>query len=337
MTTYIDSRIINLNSDKATTYNNGTDLSNLIFSFPALLKSEDNILNCQLGILNAQFPVSFYIINEYNNYLQYIHNGTTYNLYVPYGNYNSSTLSSYLQTTMTYDSHSNWTISISKSTGLFTFTSTQAFILKGNISTIAGILGMSKTNNNSTLISPYTLTCPYPVNLLGIKKLKISSATLAVNSADSWAGGFCNIIGTIPVNQPSYGLIQYMNQGNPHGNLRSKTIDLIDIQVLDEFNNLVNFNNVNWTLSLELIILRQLTITPFNFPTQDILQQQDDDTEQQQEDDIEQQQDTTQDTTQDTAPTDDTDIQPSYINNDGSVINPDINNDLDLLLYNNQL
>jgi hypothetical protein len=230
---------------------------------------------------------------------------------------------------MTYDSHSNWTISISKSTGLFTFTSTQAFTLKGDTSTISGILGISKTNNNSTSISPHTLTCPYPVNLLGIKKLKISSATLAVNSADSWAGGFCNIIGTIPVNQPSYGLIQYMNSGNPHGNLRSKTVDLIDIQVLDEFNNLVNFNNVNWTLSLELIILRQLTITPFNFPTQDILQQQNDTQDDTQE--------TTQDTTQDTAQTDGTNTQPTYINNDGSVISPDINNDLDLLLYNNQL
>jgi hypothetical protein len=212
------------------------------------------------------------LISGKEYYLQYIHNGTTYNLYVPYGNYNSSTLSSYLQTTLTYDSNSNWTITINKATGLFTFTSTQAFTLKGAISTIASILGISKTDNNSTLISPYTLTCPYPVNLLGIKKLKVASATLAVNSADSWAGGFCNIIGTIPVNQPSYGLIQYMNSGNPHGNLRSKTVDLIDIQVLDEFNNLVNFNNVNWTLSLELIILRQLTITPFNFPTQNILE-----------------------------------------------------------------
>jgi len=333
MTTYIDSRIINLNSDKATTYNNGTYLSNLIFSFPALLRNEDNILNCQLGILNAQFPVSFYIINEYNNYLQYVHNGTTYNLYVPYGNYNSSTLSSYLQTTLTYDSSSNWTITINKATGLFTFTSTQSFTLKGAVSTIASILGISKTDNNSTLILPYTLTCPYPVNLLGIKKLKVASVTLAVNSADSWAGGFCNIIGTVPVNQPSYGLIQYMNSGNPHGNLRSKTVDLIDIQILDEFNNLVNFNNVNWTLSLELIILRQLTITPFNFPTQNILELPQDDTEQQPD----KTQDTTQDTAQDTTQTDDANSPPTYINNDGSVISPDINNDLDLLLYNNQL
>ena len=60
-------RLINLNSEDATFKYNSTFLSNVAFSFPSILKDENNILYVEGGILNCQIPQSFYGLNYSNN------------------------------------------------------------------------------------------------------------------------------------------------------------------------------------------------------------------------------------------------------------------------------
>lgn len=319
--TYIDARTINLNSDKANSYYNGSFLSNLQFSFNGILKEEEDILHCQIGLLNCQIPVSFYIINEYNSSLYFNYNNIDYNLIIPYGNYNSTNLSSLLQTQMSALTNSTWLITLNKINGIYTFSTNNNFTLYGVVygTTCCNIIGIPKEEN--TISNNNILICPYPVNLLGLKKLKIASSALATNTVDSWSGGFCDIIGVIPVNVSAFGLIQFTNYGNPYGLLRSKRIDEIDIKIFDEFNNLVDMNNVNWTLSLELIITRQKDLVanntiPLLYNTQNV--ENVENVEDEQSNDI------------NNIKKPDPDI-----NNDP--INPDINNELDLLLYNNQI
>ena len=69
------------------------------------------------------------------------------------------------------------------------------------------------------------------------------------------------LIDTLGVNTPAYGLLTYDNQQAIYSKLKQKTINQIDIQIKDEFNNYVNFNNTDWSITLALIIYRKLETT----------------------------------------------------------------------------
>ena len=76
-------------------------------------------------------------------------------------------------------------------------------------STISKILGFASTLTYiSTALS---LTAPFPVSLLTIKKLKVCSAFLSTQSVDSNSGRL-NLLNTIPVNAPAYSIITYENK-----------------------------------------------------------------------------------------------------------------------------
>ena len=81
--------------------------------------------------------------------------------------------------------------------------------------------------------------------------------------------GFSTCICTIPVNVPPYGLIQYSSLTDQNKNiLVNRVLDNIDIQILDSDNNYINFNNVNWSitlcLSIEKIDANKFHIQSFN-------------------------------------------------------------------------
>ena len=67
MTTFLDKRLINLYSANGVKQN-GTNNSSVQFEFPNLLNDKD-LAYAEVGIVNAEIPVSFYNINENNNSL----------------------------------------------------------------------------------------------------------------------------------------------------------------------------------------------------------------------------------------------------------------------------
>ena len=66
-----DTRLITISSDSATLYNNGDFLSDMYFKFDGMLKDEDDIIYSQISIHTAQIPISFYVVNVYNNKIVY--------------------------------------------------------------------------------------------------------------------------------------------------------------------------------------------------------------------------------------------------------------------------
>jgi hypothetical protein len=66
-------------------------------------------------------------------------------------------------------------------------------------------------------------------------------------------------LATIPVDQPAWGLINYSNQTDLNkAVLEVKYIDKIDIQICDENNVLIDFNNTNWTMTLVLEVIKNI-------------------------------------------------------------------------------
>ena len=259
---YNENHLITLHSSDAINFINGSYLSNLIFQFTGLLKPEKNILRNEIILLKAEIPSSFYAINSNNNVLSYY---TTSNktITLPNGNYNANTFITAM-TTLFSSNGDTFSISINNANGILTFSNSSSFTFFYSSSSIFGVLGLITTSNYSSISN--VLTCIYPLNLLPAKRISIKSNSLISNNYSSSNKGIDSVLGVIQVNQPSFNLITYQAQQTDAHLMRNKFIDNIDIQMLDENNNFINFNGIDWCITLLLKTTRNLYI----FPSSDI-------------------------------------------------------------------
>ena len=246
-----DSQFINLNS-KDSTRNNGTFNSDVTFPIKQILKDDPTIIYSQINLYTCSIPISFYIINEYNALLTYTTGGVQSHIGVPYGNYTINSLSSVLQTLFSANGISI-SITLNKITGILTFVSTVAirFIFIGF--TILTVLGF-----NTTTLSSTTLVGTQPANVLGIKKLKLFSSALATSSFSSSNYGTRSLLKTLCVNDSPFGVLLFQSSGELSPLLITKSITSIDLQIRDEEDNLINFNNIDWNITLQLNSFRYL-------------------------------------------------------------------------------
>ena len=261
MNTYLDSRIIILNSAHGRLLN-GTYKSNIEFSFNGLLKQESDIEQIHISLVNAQIPVSFYTINYTNNMFKIkIDNNIEQIITIPVGNYNANTLISNLKLLI---NDSNFSITISKITGKITFSHNKPFIIYTNIDySIGNILGLDL---NYVYNCTGTLICTYPLNLLGYKRLEIYTQGLQTNNYSSLNNGMCTLLSIIPIDQPAWGLIIYNNFTDTKHIIQNLNLDSIDIQIKGEDENFINFNNIDWTIKLKLDITRKKPLEINNIP-----------------------------------------------------------------------
>ena len=251
---YIDNHLITLNSKYATQLN-GTLLSQVIFGFKGLLQDEKNIINTFITVSNAQFPVSFYTITSINNTIVYIDLGVTNYFSIPIGNYNSTSLISAL---ITGFGSIITSITINKLNGKLTFLFNTNTVLQA-ISSIKSVLGFV---NNFDCYANVSTTLPFPLNLLGVKKISIKSDNLAITAYSSVNFSTSNTLTTIPVDQPPFNMISYFNQSDLNTNiLQARTLNTIDISLVDENNNYIDFNNCDWSMTLTLSVHRNNDIT----------------------------------------------------------------------------
>jgi hypothetical protein len=186
-------------------------------------------------------------------------------------------------------------------------------------STVLKVLGFLTTQNYTSTLG--VLNAPFPLNLLGTLKLRIASDTLQTNNLDSSVGGNFNILATIPIESSNFGIILFDNIANTQSLLDNKYLDSFDIKIIDDDNNLINFNNISWSLSLLIHKVKKRTNTT-NTDFKSILTPL-----------------FTALTSNNTDNTDNTDNTNSNIdeNNINDLIPiSDDTNDLDVLLYNNK-
>lgn len=251
MDTYTENKIIHLNSKDAQ-LNNSTSLSDVYFYKTGILKDEDDIVERYIQIQNAQIPYSFYNINVYNNQLSIQISSTIYTITLTLGNYNATTLIREMITQFANNGISDISISISQTTGILQFKKTTgSFSILSTGSTIYKVLGFVPgiTYNSISL----TITAPYPMNLLGTLRLRLCSYELITSNNDF-------VLITIPIDVGNFGLIQYINTANINYKLNNLSLDGFDIMIIDDDNNLINFNNINWTMTILLTIVRRKKI-----------------------------------------------------------------------------
>lgn len=256
--TYKDTRLITLSSDYAKKYNNGSMLSNVEFQFTGMLKNDKDIVRTDISVLSAEIPVSFYNITITNNRLVYgINSGSLITITIPIGNYNANSLILYLNGQFLA---SNIVMSISSITGKITlaFITGSGTIQYNLTSTTGTILGfVPKTSYSGVTLEP-----PFPMNLLGVKRISICSDLMPVYVFTSVSGGLGNILMTIDVDKPPFGLLLFKNLSNIRTNLRLTKLDFFDIKLKDEQDNFLDLNNCSWTITLVLDIIRTSNYVP---------------------------------------------------------------------------
>ena len=93
-------------------------------------------------------------------------------------------------------------------------------------------------------------------NFLGITRIKLMSDTLVSRNIDSNNMTTTTIIDTLGASAGDFGLTVYNSLGR-ESLLLAKRIQEIDIQIKDQENNFIDFNFINWNITLILNIHRQ--------------------------------------------------------------------------------
>jgi len=238
-----DDILINLNTqDSSANAINGTMLSYMNFQLKGILKQEDTIVYSRIGILNAQLPVSFYQITSSNNRLDYLWGVSPFTLYITEGNYNAYSFMTEAVARFLANGH---TVQISQSTttGKLTVATASTNFSFLSTSTATAAFGFSSTVASVS----FTATMPYQCNILGVKRIRVSSNALPIGSPDG-------SLATIPVD--STACVMYNNMVSLTHILRTQTIGNIDIHLQDESGNYLDMGGAPWTMTLLLSVMR---------------------------------------------------------------------------------
>jgi hypothetical protein len=250
-------------------------LSQISFDFKDVLKDDDDILYSHVNIIKASIPVSFYLINYTTNVLAYkINNGVIQTMTLDKGNYNITTLINAIKQGFLNAGYA-FTITFNKITSKLTFVSpigtTFTILSSASGGTINEIIGFDSVSSYSS--TGNILVSEHSASLIGIKILKVSSSALRTSGLSSGGGG--DLLGVIPVNAIADGLILYTSSsGQKGGLLRNKVVSSIDISITDENNRFVNFNNVEYSITLAITttrILKEKNNSSFRDSTQQIM------------------------------------------------------------------
>tara|TARA_R110000782_G_scaffold17809_2_gene49519 strand:- start:2341 stop:3261 length:921 start_codon:yes stop_codon:yes gene_type:complete len=251
-----DKRLIVLNS-KYSIKNNGEYNSDVLFNFKNILIDTKEILYSTIAVASAIIPVSYYIITENNNALE-TNNGF---IYLSNGNYNSNSFIVEITEKLVNIGFVGIIVTININNGILTFEYASPFSFF--ISSLFSIIGLKSniTSINNVII------CTYPLNLLGNQHLNINSNALITNNYNSDILGDGQLLNSILCNAPPYGIIEYVNINN-FSILKNKNISIIDIKIYDDNNLLLNFQSIDWAITLELTIYRKLkennNLNPFD-------------------------------------------------------------------------
>lgn len=249
--TILKPEIIALKSSEYTQLYNGIDKSDLLFVLNKPIKVNNNV-NIYMNLGMFRFINSFYNIPSKSCVLDYKVKSISTGLYtnvtvtLPVGNYNSSTILTALNSrqtdlNFTYDSS---TKKITAQNIKPTLNSEVVFLPLTN--TILKRLGFSITQNTTIYTS---LEAPDLIDLLSTANLYITIEDLNLNSNGCLGYTNTNLLEHIPVNSLSGNSQSFQSLGN-YLKCDVKTITQLRVKIYDGENNLVQFENVDWFMTL---------------------------------------------------------------------------------------
>jgi hypothetical protein len=243
-----DSFIVNFNS-KNGYQKNGSFMSDIVFQTKNILPNNTNVIYNECCVQNLTVPISWYIINEYNNILNYTVDTVPFSIFINYGNYNGQSLIELLQT-LFLNNGQTMTILLSQTTGVLTFIISSGIFVFLSSSSCREILGFTSTLSSAS----NQIKMTYPLNLLGSQKLCVYSSALVNHNSDPYG----NIILTVPINQTQNSMLSYENKSGHSFILGIDNVQQIDISLKNEQGQFLDLNNIPFSITLKFTRHRYL-------------------------------------------------------------------------------
>lgn len=247
--------LVVLDSRNATTRNNSSYNSDLMFEFEDPIVRPRTALKLTCSVMAFTAPNSIYNINETNNclHLKYSAAYTDVKVYFPFGNYNSTTfMVQFLISVGAIDPAlcTCLAITLDPITNRFTITHSTVAIMFVFDSTIAQVIGMSSSFSSGFCVGSQTnVLLPYTCNFTGIQNINICLDSMNTDNLDSLTKTSSNIVQTVPVDS-TQGQIIFAKTTDYAFTVREDTIDMLAIQTRDDLGNLINWNNQHWNMTL---------------------------------------------------------------------------------------
>lgn len=221
---------------------NGDFCSQIQISLPDLTFHQDHIQNAYLSVVHAEVPNSFYIVNYTNN--QFVLNGTTYVL--TRGNYNVNTFITMLLSLLPV----GYGLTYNSVTTKLTMTNAVSFTINASslASTINTVMGLGTSGLTGT-----SVTMPNVVNFIPLQRINFRSNYFKFGCY-STVDKSSDIFLPLQNNAGQNAIINYVNQTQNKFLIQDRNITTFVINVSDDFGNLINFNGVDWLMTIQIDI-----------------------------------------------------------------------------------
>ena len=238
----VDTIQIHFNSKYANKMNGGT--SNVEFYLPLIEIPAQHYI--YLSLQSAYIPYSFYNIDNTNNTLTILIDGTASTFTIPVGNYNAFQLQSTLNTFIV-----NMVFVYNIVTNKFTITFTEDF----TISQTSACLKQLGIHSNLSSFNNI-LRSDGVVNLLNKMCICIHSNLQTGNISTNDDRYDFTIISSIPVNSQPYSLISYTNTSNLKSCLYTTNLSFIKFMLKDQDGTLLDLNGCDWSCVIQLDVYK---------------------------------------------------------------------------------
>ena len=280
--THFPSTQIYLNSKYADAYGGvGSMKSWCYFIFKEPIVRLPEAYNFLISLNSIELPCSMYAVNSNNNTINFSlslrdDDGSTFSrsatFVAPPGNYTGPELAQLMNglgiyvlgvfsfsMVVTYDEQNNkfvWSIPYSQYNDiLFNQYNKSLISFTLNAGNQTCIFGLTGAELNATQTPDFIITSDAGVDLAGTRAVFVKCMNIHTPAYDSRTKYSGTTLARIPVMQEPFGIVFWSNHTAFKSVCTLKHITTLEIQITDEDGNLVDFNNIDWTMTLQLDVL----------------------------------------------------------------------------------
>lgn len=214
---------------------------------------DSKIYELHMLVLSGEIPYTFYNVSSdlNNNKLNFTISGEALTFTFENKNYDINEVVKVLNDNTAF----KFTVSYDRYTMKLTFANNNAFtcILNLSTSTANKFLGFDENASDITVLSNQSITSTGVIDLATVHSIFIKSNSSS-NMIFSTRAGFSSTIQKISIDVNSGGII-YLNQNDSrqHTVLHSN-VEFLELKLTDQNNNLLNFNNINYEITMAFYI-----------------------------------------------------------------------------------
>lgn len=207
-----------------------------------------------MAVQSAEIPSSFYNVTIKNNITRVDRDdiAAAFDITMPVGNYNADTYLAKFKELYDAVTPSNVTIALDAVTGIFNLQEALADFTIKSVGSTSYVLWGGEVGTDYVFqkaASGAAASFGFPANFLGVTKIKLSSDNLAGTNVDSSQLKTTTLIDTVSVTATPFGLTIFNSLGR-ETLMKAKRIEEIDLELRDQDDNLIDFNNAEWCISI---------------------------------------------------------------------------------------